>query len=93
MIDCQLLAPFPHTIRFRTRGLEGNRRVGHFQGAFTERGLQEDHQKALRGAIHLWKEQMVLPGIAGMCRVYCELLIALLTPRFSSSSRLTVSVV
>ena len=62
---CQLLSLVPHTICFRTGGLEGNRFVGDFQRTITAGGCEEEHQKAAGREVPEREEQVVLPAITG----------------------------
>lgn len=58
--DHQLQPLDAYTLHTRAGRIEGSYYFGHVQGAFPERGCEEDCQEGIGGKIHVWQEQMVL---------------------------------
>jgi hypothetical protein len=56
----QLHASIPYPLCFGAGGSQGDRYVGDIQGAQSARRLQENRQEAIRGAIHIGQESLVL---------------------------------
>lgn len=64
-IGCQLLASVPNALRTRAGRAEGERHVRDVQGAVAARGREEDDKEAVRGAVHVGQEQVVLRTTEG----------------------------